>query len=91
MSSLRKYTHMTMISTKVFNKLKFNDFLKIQGVGLRTAFFLNDIKKDKTINNSKELKTIIQSHNKETNNKIRYNFITKDLILTKDGFIYKIF
>lgn len=89
MSSLRKYTHMTMISTKVFNKLKFNDFLKIQGVGLRTAFFLNDIKKEHIINNQ-QLKTIIQSHNKETTNKIRYNFITKDLILTKDGFIYKI-
>lgn len=82
---------MRMIYTKVFNKLKFSDFLNIQGVGLRTATFLNDIKIEKTIDNSKELKTIIQSHNKETNNKIRYNFITKDLILTKDGLIYKIF
>jgi len=80
----------TVISTKVFNKLKFHDFIKIQGVGIKTATFLNFLKK-KDIFNIKQLKTIIQLHNKETNNKIRYNFITKDLILTKDGFIYKLF
>lgn len=80
----------TVISTMVFNKLKFHDFIKIQGVGIKTAIFLNFLNK-KQIFNIKQLKTIIQLHNKETNNKIRYNFITKDLILTKDGFIYKLF
>jgi hypothetical protein len=79
----------TVISTKVFNKLKFHDFLNIQGVGLKTAIFFNHLKKKQIINNQ-QLKTIIQSYNKETNNKIRYNFITKDLILTKDGLIYKL-
>jgi hypothetical protein len=80
-----------IIPTKVFRKLNLNEIFKIQGIGIRTANHLYNIRKDHQINNSNQLKTIIQSHNKETNNKIRYNFITNtDLVLTKDGFIYKL-
>jgi hypothetical protein len=80
-----------IILTKVFKKLNLNDFFKIQGIGVRTANHLYNIRKDPKIYNNQQLKTIIQSHNRETNNKIRYNFITNtDLVITKDGFIYKL-
>ena len=80
-----------LIPIKIFKRLKLNDFINIQGIGVKTANHLYDIRREQKIDNSNKLKTIIQSHNKETNNKIRYNFITNtDLILTKNGLIYKI-
>jgi len=86
----------TFIKTYMFQKLDYNNLMKISGVGHKTANLLSIINVLYThvynynISSSKDIKTLIKQYNKNTNNKIRYNFINNDIIKMKNGSIYKI-
>jgi len=81
---------MTKIIIKAFNKLKYTEIRNLAGIGSKTAFFLNDIIDKKKIKSFQDLKTIIKNYNIQNNQKIRYNFLNNDFLLTKNELIYKI-
>ena len=79
--------HVCVIPIRVFKSLNYNDFLKIQGVGFKSADFLTNLNK-RMINSENDLKIIIQRYNQKTNNKIRYNFINNNIIILDNKLIY---
>ena len=76
---------------RIFQKLKYNDFVAISGVGPKTANLLSDMIEFKIVKNYKDIQYLIKLHNIETNNKIRYNFINNNVIKMKDGCIFELF
>ena len=79
--------HVCVIPIRVFKSLNYSDFLKIQGVGFKSADFLTNLNK-RIINSEQKLKITIQQYNQKTNNKIRYNFINNNLIILDNKLIY---
>ena len=73
---------------RIFNQLKYKDFLNIYGVGKKTAKILDDIAENKFASSSVDVNNILKYYNKNNNKNIRYNFINKDIIKMKDGNCY---
>lgn len=80
--------NLCVIPIRVFKKLGYYDFVKVQGVGLRTADFLTNLVSKQKILSENNLKTTIQLHNLQNNNKIRYNFINNNLMILDYKLIY---
>jgi hypothetical protein len=74
----------------IFNKLKYNDLINIQGVSKRTANFLEDMIETTTVNSYVDIQKYVIKHNKLTNNKIRHNFIKNDIVKMRNGYAYQI-
>jgi hypothetical protein len=74
---------------------KYEDFLRISGVGKKTANFLTFLSKNQTLDNTikiddcKDIQYIIKMNNLNTTDKIRYNFINNNIVKMKDGDIYE--
>lgn len=75
-------------SIKTFRTIRYDYFVKVHGIGIKTANFLSDLVDKQTVYSENNLKNIIQSYNQKTNNKIRYNFINNNLIVLNNKLIY---
>lgn len=74
----------------IFNKLKYNDLMNIQGVSKKTANFLEDMIETTTVSSYMDIQKHITNYNKLTNNKIRHNFIKNDIVKMRNGYAYQI-
>lgn len=84
-----------IIPLRLFNMFKYEDFLKISGVGKKTANFLTFLNQNQTLNNDikihdcTDVQYMIKTSNLNTTDKIRYNFINNNIVKMKDGNIYE--
>jgi len=84
-----------IIPLRIFNMFKYKDFLKISGVGKKTANFLTFLSQNQTLDNTikindcKDIQYIIKTNNLNTTDKIRYNFINNNIVKMKHGDIYE--
>lgn len=78
-----------IVPLRIFQMFKYNDFKQISGVGQKTALFLKDLSNNQTITSNIDIKLSIQDYNSKTSNKIRYNFISNNIVKMKNGSIYE--
>ncbi len=88
---MTKIVNKVILPLRIFQKFKYNDFLSISGVGSKTANLLDDMIQYKTVTSHVDVQNIIINYNKETNNKIRYNFINNNIIKMKDGNAFELY
>jgi len=88
---MSKLANKVILPLRIFQKFKYNDFLAISGVGSKTANLLDDMNQCKTVTSHIDVQNIIKNYNKETNNKIRYNFINNNIIKMKDGNVFELY
>lgn len=85
----------SIIPLRIFNMFKYEDFLKISGVGKKTASFLTFLNQNQTLHNTilindyRDIQYLIKTSNLNTTDKIRYNFINNNIVKMKDGNIYE--
>jgi len=84
-----------IVPLRIFQMFKYEDFLKISGVGKKTANFLVFLNQNQILHNNikindyKDIQYIIRTSNLNTTDKIRYNFINNNIVKMKDGDIYE--
>ena len=78
-----------IVPLRIFQMFKYNDFKQISGVGQKTALFLKDLSNNQSITSNIDIKLSIQDYNSKTSNKIRYNFISNNIVKMKNGSIYE--